>query len=119
MQLLRLASEAESRISKQIQIETAKVAKETHKVAQQTQHDSASMITIATVTLVFLPGTFVSSIMSTTFFNYEGNDLRVSRRWWILLPTILPLTAIVFGIWLGRLYFSRRSWFKRENEVGA
>ncbi|KAF1360582.1 hypothetical protein EJ07DRAFT_115890, partial [Lizonia empirigonia] len=104
--LFHLANQADSRTSKSIQEATAKVAK-------QTRDDSASMITIAAMTLVFLPGTFISSIMSTTFFNYQGDGVQVSAKWWILLPTILPLTVLVVGIWLGWLYVSRREAYKR------
>jgi hypothetical protein len=105
-QLYHLANQAESRTSKDIQTATA-------KVAEQTQRDSASMIVIATMTLFFLPGTFVSSIMSTVFFNYTGDGLQVSRKGWILAPAIIPLTLLVFGLWLAWLYRSRPSAFYR------
>lgn len=106
IQLYHLANQAETRTSKDIQVATA-------KVAEQTQRDSASMIVIATMTLFFLPGTFVSSIMSTVFFNYSGDDLQVSQKGWILAPAIVPLTLLVFGLWLAWLYRSRRDAFNR------
>jgi hypothetical protein len=37
-----------------------RIANLTAKIAQRTQRDSGSMITIAAVTMFFLPGTFVS-----------------------------------------------------------
>lgn len=37
-----------------------RIANLTAKIAQRTQRDSASMITIAAVTMFFLPGTFIS-----------------------------------------------------------
>jgi hypothetical protein len=52
-QLFHLANQAESRDNKEIAALTA-------RIAQQTQRDSASMITIAAVTMFFLPGTFVA-----------------------------------------------------------
>jgi hypothetical protein len=58
------------------------------------------MITIAAMTMFFLPGTFVSAILSTTFFDFDRDGLSVSRRWWILLAATIPLTLLVFGIWL-------------------
>jgi len=70
------------------------------KVAEQTQRDSASMITIAAVTMVFLPGTFISAILSTTFFDYDDNGLHVSGKWWILMAATIPLTIVVFAVWL-------------------
>lgn len=62
------------------------------------------MITIAAVTMLFLPGTFISAILSTTFFDYGSNRLNVSKAWWILPATTIPLTVMVFGIWLGWRY---------------
>ena len=62
------------------------------------------MITIAAVTMLFLPGTFISAILSTTFFDYGIEGLNVSKAWWILPATTIPLTLFVFSIWLGWRY---------------
>lgn len=48
-----IASQADSRTNLAIADLTAKIAKDA-------QRDSSSMITIATMTMVFLPGTFIS-----------------------------------------------------------
>jgi hypothetical protein len=58
------------------------------------------MITIAAMTMLFLPGTFISAILSTTFFDYDDNGLHVSRKWWVLLAATIPLTIVVFVAWL-------------------
>ncbi|KAH8759853.1 hypothetical protein F5883DRAFT_647754 [Diaporthe sp. PMI_573] len=68
-------------------------------VALQTQRDSVSMFTLAMVTAVFLPGTFVCSVLSTTFFSYDGNVLAISGWWWILPLTAAPLTGLVMFLW--------------------
>lgn len=67
------------------------------------------MITIAAVTMFFLPGTFVSAILSTTFFDYDDEGLKVGRSWYILPAVTVPLTVTVFAIWLGWQYV-RRKW---------
>ncbi|KAF2828409.1 hypothetical protein CC86DRAFT_465246 [Ophiobolus disseminans] len=90
--LFHLANQRESRTNTEIAASTA-------KVAEQTQRDSASMITIAAVTMIFLPGTFVSAILSTTFFDYDENGLSVSGKWWILMAATIPLTVVVFAVW--------------------
>jgi hypothetical protein len=100
-QLFHLANQRESKTNTQIATSTA-------EVARQTQRDSASMITIAAVTMLFLPGTFISAILSTTFFDYGDDGLHVSTRWWILLATTIPLTIVVFVIWLGWRYVRLR-----------
>jgi membrane protein implicated in regulation of membrane protease activity len=58
------------------------------------------MITIAAMTMLFLPGTFISAILSTTFFDYDDNGLHVSGKWWVLLAATIPLTVVVFVAWL-------------------
>ena len=88
-------------------------------------HESANMRAIAIVSMLFLPGTFIcvsyqprlayffshklQGVLGTNLFGQEelnsnsGEDLsspfRASRQWWILLVTILPLTALTFIAW--------------------
>lgn len=76
-----------------------KTALDTTTIAEQTAQDSASMITLAAVTMIFLPGTFVCTIVSTNFFNFGEKGLQVSGRWWVLLVVGVPLTLLVFGVW--------------------
>lgn len=57
------------------------------------------MITIAAVTLVFLPGTFVCTIVSTNLFDFGEQGLQTSRQWYILLAVALPLTIVVVAVW--------------------
>jgi hypothetical protein len=71
------------------------------------------MITIAAITMIFLPGTFISAVLSTTFFDYAETGLRVSGKWWVLLVVTVPLTVVVFVIWL---LWLRRRQSKDEKE---
>ena len=92
-----LASQGDNRTN----IEIANTSKQ---IASATLRDSSSMITIATMTMLFLPGTFVSAILSMAFFN-NGTDtsgqptLTVLPQWWIFPATTIPLTLLVFGLW--------------------
>ena len=92
-----LASQGDNRTN----IEIADTSKE---IARATLRDSSSMITIATMTMLFLPGTFVSAILSMAFFN-NGTDtsgqptLTVLPQWWIFPVITIPLTLLVFGLW--------------------
>jgi surface polysaccharide O-acyltransferase-like enzyme len=79
------------------------------------------MITIAAVTMFFLPGTFISvrllckplqtitnslqAVFSMTFFNFQedntGNQqFQVSEKWWYFLAATIPLTIAVFLVWI-------------------
>lgn len=67
------------------------------------------MITLAAVTMLFLPGTFICAVLSTTFFDFGEERLQVSGQWWVLLAVTVPLTAVVFGVWLGWQRMRRQS----------
>ena len=67
------------------------------------------MITIAAATMLFLPGTFVCTIVSTNLFDFGNEGLQVSSQWWILLAAAIPLTFAVFGIWVGWQRMRRQS----------
>jgi hypothetical protein len=118
-----------------------RIANLTAEVTRLTQRDSASMITIAAVTMFFLPGTFVSvsslpagvfslrtprggiadgyeAVLSTTFFDFGDHNLAVSSQWWIFPAAVIPLTVVVFGVWYAwlRLRIRRDNAAVREKE---
>lgn len=96
--MFHLSNQAEARTN-------TRIANLTAEVAKQTQRDSASMITIAAVTMFFLPGTFISTVMSSVFFSRNDVDgsINASGQSWILLATVIPATVFVFGFWYGWL----------------
>ncbi|KAI3551909.1 hypothetical protein CSPX01_00585 [Colletotrichum filicis] len=77
------------------------------QVAAQAGMDSTAMKTMAVVTMVFLPPTFVATIFSMSFFNWQassssgddgGAEPTVVPQFWIYWAVSLPLTiAIVIG----------------------
>ncbi|KAL8687381.1 MAG: hypothetical protein Q9218_006427, partial [Villophora microphyllina] len=69
-------------------------------IAQATKNDRAAMKTIAALTMVFLPATAVSSFFGMAFFNGQGGSLTVTSNWWIFLITTVPITLMLFLIWL-------------------
>jgi Mg2+ and Co2+ transporter CorA len=93
------------------------------------KQDTDSMKTIAVVTLVFLPATFVSAIFSTGIFNFHvsepSNQPRVISKygWVYLLACLLSTTFTLVSwvcwyrwgrVWLEKLKFSRIHSDERE-----
>ncbi|KAF8188035.1 hypothetical protein BJ912DRAFT_408681 [Pholiota molesta] len=81
------------------------IARLTTKIAVASQKDSSSMITIAAVTMFFLPGSFVCAVFSMVFFDsHPGTagrmELSVAPQWWLFPSITIPLTIIAFIIWL-------------------
>ncbi|RPA81944.1 hypothetical protein BJ508DRAFT_361560 [Ascobolus immersus RN42] len=68
-------------------------------IAAETKKDSRSMKTIAALTMVFLPGTFVSSLFGMSFFQTDAALAGVGSWWWLYFVLAIPLTAITFGLW--------------------
>lgn len=68
-------------------------------IAIKTNEDSSSMRTIAALTMIFLPGTFISSVFGMTFFDSAGGSFFVLKKWWLYLAITVPLTLLTVGIW--------------------
>ena len=68
------------------------VAKDSKLVAIASQRDSSSMKTLAVVTMVFLPGTFIASLFSIPFLYWNPG-------FGIYWATTLPLTLLTFAVW--------------------
>ncbi|QIW98177.1 hypothetical protein AMS68_003695 [Peltaster fructicola] len=77
----------------------------TQQVAKLAREDSEVSKTIAVLGLLFLPGTLVSAIFSTSFFNFTpGSDdeparWSVSEKFWIYWVVTGILTALILATW--------------------
>ncbi|KAF7935536.1 hypothetical protein BELL_0096g00010 [Botrytis elliptica] len=73
-----------------------------YEMALASKRDSSAMKTIAILGILFLPGTFVASILSTTFFDFQNaSSLRaaVSPSFWIYWVITVPVTLIILVFW--------------------
>ena len=68
-------------------------------IASETRKDSASMKTIAALTMLFLPATFLATIFGMSFFEFSADGLSVSRQWWVFVVVAVPTTLILFVLW--------------------
>lgn len=76
------------------------MAGEQRKLAHASKRDSAAMKTISLLGAIFLPGAFLASIFSTTFFSFNvpDNEL-VSPQFWIFWAVTIPMTVIIVFVW--------------------
>jgi Mg2+ and Co2+ transporter CorA len=75
----------------------------TATIALETRRDSAAMKTIAVLTIVFLPGTYVATIFSMDMFQWQPEDggrPTVSKLFWVYWVITVPLTGLVLAGWL-------------------
>ncbi|KAL4875719.1 hypothetical protein BJY04DRAFT_152298 [Aspergillus karnatakaensis] len=79
--------------------------------------DSAMMKTVAVVSLVYLPGTFVSGIFGTNFFSFQADDHNgwsTSPTFWLYWAVTVPLTLTTILAWV--LWHFRKRWLRRSPE---
>ena len=80
------------------------------------------MKTLAAVTVVFLPGTFVAALFSMPLFQWDTRTKphsAISKQFWIYWATTLPLTVVTLALWVAwmRLQTRRhRARDKRDRE---
>jgi hypothetical protein len=94
------------------------------KIAAASSRDSAAMKTLAFLTTLFLPGTFIATIFSTGMFDWKvgsddkdsGDSRVVSKLFWVYWAFTVPLTTLVGVGW--RVWWS---WEKKhfDDDVDA
>ena len=88
-----------------------------HDIAHKTRQETVSMKIITLVTLIFLPGTAIASVMSTDIihFNKDGSFDFQSRGLWAFLAACLPLMALTFLGWYIVSWLVKRDKGSRSN----
>ncbi|KAG8526387.1 uncharacterized protein KY384_000381 [Bacidia gigantensis] len=75
------------------------IAEESRNLAFLTQRGNIDMRINAAVTLIFLPGTFIATFFSTSFFDFQSRNDVVSGWIWLYFLFTVVLTMLVLGSW--------------------
>lgn len=75
------------------------MAGEQRKLAHASKRDSAAMKLISLLGAVFLPGAYLASVFSMTFFNFQDGNSVVSPQFWIYWAVTIPVTVVITAIW--------------------
>ncbi|RFU31736.1 hypothetical protein B7463_g4618, partial [Scytalidium lignicola] len=78
------------------------IAGEQRKLAVASKREGSSVKMLSLLGTIFLPGTYIASMFSTTFFNFQNaSDMNsdVSPRFWIYWAVTIPATLIIVSIW--------------------
>lgn len=89
-------------IAQRDQNQNIRIANDTQILARESKRDSTAMKAIAFVTMIFLPGTFLSSVFSMNLFEWDAPDSSdvVNRRMWVYWAAAVPLTVMVVVFYL-------------------
>ncbi|KAG5933432.1 hypothetical protein E4U53_000989 [Claviceps sorghi] len=99
--LYNIMSQREARLNLEI-------AGEQRRIAHASKRDSTAMKTISLMGTLFLPGTYLASVFSMTFFNFQESAHPVSTGLWIYFAVTVPITASIVAIWM---------WYDRRREA--
>ncbi|KAL7928001.1 hypothetical protein ACQKWADRAFT_278458 [Trichoderma austrokoningii] len=100
--LYNIMSQREARLNLEI-------AGEQRRIAHASKRDSTAMKTISLMGALFLPGTYLASVFSMTFFNFQsGADPVISNWLWVYFIITVPLTVLIVGSWI---------WYDRRKEA--
>lgn len=101
------------------------MAGEQRKLAHASKRDSGAQKTIALLGALFLPGAYLASVFSMSFFNFqngladEGGNPElpiVAEEFWIYWAVTVPVTAVIVGLWYA---WERRREIRYELEDTA
>ncbi|KAI3337470.1 hypothetical protein HD806DRAFT_40700 [Xylariaceae sp. AK1471] len=97
------------------------MAAQQRRLAHASKRDSTAMKTLSLLGAIFLPGTFLASVFSMTFFNFNvDKGSEVSQELWIYFVVTIPLTLAIVGAWwvLGRRREKRYAAEDQDIEQG-
>ena len=88
-------------ILQRAQLQSLEVAEASKRIAEATMSDSASMKSVAVLTMVFLPSTAGASFFSMTMWDWSAATGKgLASPWiWVYFVVAIPLTAAVLSIW--------------------
>lgn len=98
---LALLSQEQNRINLEISKFAAYESRLRNRMAKESLKYGVDMQVIATVTLSFLPGTFIATLLSPSFWNFQPDSPgQVVSKWiWLYFVLTVLLTSAVLVGW--------------------
>ncbi|KAI9711518.1 MAG: hypothetical protein M1820_002082 [Bogoriella megaspora] len=75
-------------------------------LAKAAMRDSASMKTIAIMTMGFLPATFLAALFAVPSLQWDQPTV-IGSRFWVYWAITIPTTVLVFLVWFGLMHSSK------------
>ncbi|OOF94503.1 hypothetical protein ASPCADRAFT_397324 [Aspergillus carbonarius ITEM 5010] len=69
------------------------------KLTDEGFDDNATVKVVTLVTLIYLPASFVATILGMNLFDFASEKLSISRQFWIFIVLAVPLTLLTLAMW--------------------
>ncbi|KXX79419.1 hypothetical protein MMYC01_203522 [Madurella mycetomatis] len=70
------------------------------EIARETRRDSSAMKSISLLTMVFLPGTAIATIMAPFTRISDNDSVELTHQFWVFWAIAGPITAFVLALWV-------------------
>lgn len=77
------------------------IADSSYTISVESKRDNLSMMTIAAITMIFLPGTFVATFFAMPLLDWSAQHDKdvMNSRFWIYWAVMVPLTVTTVLVW--------------------
>ncbi|KAF5856374.1 hypothetical protein ETB97_007476 [Aspergillus alliaceus] len=104
------------RLASEIQLANTLVS---HEMSKHTRYDSMVMRTLSFVGMIYLPGTFVSGIYGSNFFDFQSGEKEsweMSHEFWQYWAVTIPLTLATFVVWALWHYRAKLGFWRKGKQ---
>ncbi|GAB1310630.1 Magnesium transport protein CorA [Madurella fahalii] len=70
------------------------------EIARETRRDSSAMKSISLLTMVFLPGTAIATVMAPFTRISDTDGVELTHQFWVFWAVAAPMTAFVLILWM-------------------
>jgi len=101
------------------QLELAKINRNLLRLQRENVDDNETVKVITIVTLIYLPASFVATLLGTNlfYFNPKTSSMRIAENFWWYVALFIPLTFVTILAWYLRTTSSRERRRRREQEM--
>ncbi|RAK80840.1 uncharacterized protein BO72DRAFT_492828 [Aspergillus fijiensis CBS 313.89] len=98
-----------------------KVHRQMLKLGTESFDDSSTVKAMTLVALIYLPASFVSSILGMNLFDFDGGcqgGFTISKQFWIFVVLAVPLTLLILASWYVITRRTRKARERKTEEEG-
>ncbi|RAH41868.1 uncharacterized protein BO95DRAFT_372208, partial [Aspergillus brunneoviolaceus CBS 621.78] len=91
------------------------------KLGTESFDDSSTVKSMTLVTLIYLPASFVSSILGMNLFDFDGGEkgsFTISKQFWIFVILAVPLTLLTLASWYVVARQTRKARERKTKQQG-
>lgn len=117
--IYNLLAKQDNQFSQQIAAQSLDLSEDSRQIAAASKRDSSAMKGIAILTMVFLPGSYISALFAVPVFNFSSDSRvpQLKRTFWLYWAVTAPLTIVVLIAYLSYAALIKRKHHHEDRKV--